>query len=114
MTSRHARSRRRLVCGCVVTTGKGHPSHHHAGPELLALLGPDLPPGALCKGRAPWWDADVPGESPDERRGRLRAAAAVCSRCPVLDPCRAASGDEHATGALWGGRLAGVLGGNGQ
>lgn len=83
--------------------GKGMPTP--PGPLVVALIGPELPPGALCKGRAPFWDADVPGETDAERTARLDAAREVCQRCPVREPCERAGAEGKAAAGMWGGVL---------
>lgn len=59
-----------------------------AARELDRLLGPGLP-GAACRGRAPEFDAEVSGETAQQRRDRHARAAAICTGCPVRDRCRA-------------------------
>lgn len=54
--------------------------------ELDRLLGPGLP-GAACRGRAPEFDDEVPGETVRARRVRFAAARSVCTTCPVLSRC---------------------------
>lgn len=53
-----------------------------------ADLGPALP-AASCRGRAPLFDLDLPGEKPAGRNTRHRLAARVCARCPELPTCHA-------------------------
>ena len=74
-------------------------------PVLAAFIGPELPAGALCAGRSPWWDADVPGETDAARKARLDAAQEICSVCPVRVPCAAAGREGAAASGMWGGVL---------
>ncbi len=56
---------------------------------LLAALGPaDGLAGAACTGRAPLFDADVEGETGEDREARHNRAQAVCAGCRVLEVCR--------------------------
>ncbi|WP_036534845.1 WhiB family transcriptional regulator [Nocardia cyriacigeorgica] len=73
--------------------------------ELAADLADERLVGAACVGRAPLFDAEVPGEDDDDRRYRLDAAARICESCPVLAEC---SGVARELGRLavgvWAGR----------
>lgn len=68
--------------------------------------------GAACRGLAPWFDADVPGESETGRADRQAAAARVCRRCPVRADCTivAAELGRSVTG-VWAGQVFGPAGG---
>ncbi|WKW97318.1 WhiB family transcriptional regulator [Rhodococcus aetherivorans] len=75
------------------------------GLDLIAgLVDPRLT-GARCAGRAPMFDAEVPGESAEDRAARLAAAAAICRGCPVVGPCRTAALEQDHPAGMWAGRL---------
>jgi hypothetical protein len=73
---------------------------------IEALLGPRLPHRPACAGRAPEFDDQLPGETPDDRDRRVRAAAAVCADCPARHACAVAATDlgREASG-VWAGQL---------
>lgn len=78
-------------------------------PESLAALlgtGPRLPGRPACLGRYPAFDADVDGESAEQRAERHERAIAVCWRCPVRDACATAASDlgRRALG-VWAGQV---------
>lgn len=80
-------------------------------PAIAALateLADDRLTGAACAGRAPLFDAEVPGEDDDDAAYRLAAAARVCRGCPVRDPCRTVAGElgGQAVG-VWAARTSG-------
>lgn len=93
-------------------------AHQHAdarrgsralAPAALAavLLGPALP-GAACRGRAPEFDVDLPGETDEQREQRHAKARAICARCPARRACAAAL--DNAPGdvtGVWAGRVVG-------
>lgn len=59
----------------------------HELPAVAALArGPRLD-GAACIGRAPLFDVDVHGESPDVRAARHAAARRICTTCPARNDC---------------------------
>ncbi|MDT2004555.1 hypothetical protein FXW78_07060 [Rhodococcus opacus] len=72
-------------------------------PLLEALVNPELE-GAGCAGRAPMFDDDVDGETPEERLARLGVAFSICRDCPVHAACDTAA-REHQSVGLWAGRL---------
>ena len=45
----------------------------------------------------------VEGESQTEHKAREQAAAAICSGCPVREPCRAVPTRGGARWGIWGG-----------
>lgn len=55
--------------------------------RLPELLGPDLP-GARCRGEAPYFDAQVPGENAKQRKQRITIAREICKHCPARTACR--------------------------
>ena len=60
---------------------------------------------AACAGRAPLFDAEVPGEDDDDRRQRLEAAARICQSCPVLAECNGVARElGRAAAGVWAGR----------
>ncbi len=74
---------------------------------LLAALGPtDGLAGAACTGRAPMFDADLDGETGEDREARHDGARGLCGDCRVLEVCRASldSLPPQMTG-IWAGRL---------
>jgi len=59
-----------------------------AADELLAALTSDAGlDGAACAGRAPLFDADIDGESSEQRDDRHATAQRICGTCSVLDAC---------------------------
>lgn len=56
---------------------------------LLAtvLTGAPTLPEAACRGMAPMFDAELPGETVDERESRLGLAVRTCRSCPELGAC---------------------------
>lgn len=62
---------------------------------------------AACRGRAPLFDADVPGETPDQRTDRVADAAALCAGCPARAACAQLATDApaHEVAGVWAGRL---------
>lgn len=84
-------------------------------PEALAGflldLGPDLGGVAACRGMAPTFDDEVPGETAAERVARHHEAVGVCTTCPVNRACAAA---RHQLGRDAGGVWAGHSSGGGH
>lgn len=59
-----------------------------AADELLAALASDVGlDGAACRGRAPLFDAEIDGESSDERDERHETTQRICRTCSVLNAC---------------------------
>ncbi len=55
---------------------------------LLAALAPaDGLTSAACAGRAPLFDADIDGESSEQRDERHETAQRICRTCSVLNAC---------------------------
>lgn len=54
----------------------------------MITMDPPALTDALCAGHWPWWDDHIDGESDEDRAERHAAAVRVCSRCPVIEPCR--------------------------
>jgi WhiB family redox-sensing transcriptional regulator len=84
----------------VSNTGGRPPS---TPPLIGGLVDPRLT-GAACRGRAPWFDDYVEGESIGARSERLAAAERICIGCPVRSACHTAAGEHQATG-VWAGRI---------
>jgi WhiB family redox-sensing transcriptional regulator len=71
---------------------------------LAALLGPDLGGRAACAGRAPMFDAELPGETAEQREVRHHRAIDICSTCNVRAACTAARTDLGRDAAgIWAG-----------
>lgn len=71
--------------------------------NLPELLGPDLP-GARCRGEAPYFDTQVPGETAQERRQRTAVAREICKHCPAHNACRSAiRGITGERSGIWAG-----------
>ncbi len=61
-------------------------------PTITALVADLADPrlsGAACRGLAPWFDAEVPGETETGRADRWAAAVRICRRCPAAADCAA-------------------------
>ena len=58
---------------------------------------------AACAGHShpEWWDGRIDGETPEQRRRRHQAAAAVCRTCPVAAQCWADRARSHGVHAGW-------------
>jgi len=78
-----------------------------AAEDLLAALTSDVGlDGAACAGRAPLFDADIDGESSDERDDRHETAQRICRSCSVLDACRSTIATlPPRTDGVWAGVL---------
>lgn len=73
--------------------------------KFLQLIAPvDLGGHAACAGQAPSFDAEVTGESQDEREARLHRVRTICGGCPVQTAC-------SALGLAFAGEVAGVWAG---
>ncbi len=74
---------------------------------LLAALAPvDGLIGAACAGRAPLFDADIDGESSDERDERHETALRICRTCSVLNACMSTIATlPPRTDGVWAGHL---------
>ncbi|WP_368410413.1 WhiB family transcriptional regulator [Corynebacterium sp.] len=63
--------------------------------------------GASCAGHSPLFDADIQGETKQQREARHHQARTICRHCPVLTQCTAVAGrlpQDHRQG-LWAGIL---------
>lgn len=72
--------------------------------HLAALLGPDLGGQAACAGLAPMHDAELPGETDEQRQARHHQAIAVCVTCTVQRACAVARAELGRDAAgVWAG-----------
>lgn len=72
---------------------------------LAAELADERLVGAACAGRAPLFDAELPGEDDNERRYRLAAAGRICQACPALVACNTVARELGRDAAgVWAGR----------
>ncbi|WP_168163724.1 WhiB family transcriptional regulator [Corynebacterium sp. HMSC077G01] len=63
--------------------------------------------GAACAGHSPLFDADIRGESKEQREARHHQARNLCRRCEVFTQCTATAGKlprDHRRN-LWAGIL---------
>lgn len=72
-------------------------------PDLLVSIIDDRLHGAACAKRAPAFDAEIDGESEQERSHRLTLAARICHGCQVRTACKQAALEQHEPLGLWGG-----------
>jgi len=74
---------------------------------LLAALAPaDGLTGAACAGRAPLFDADIDGESSEQRDDRHERARTICRTCSVLNACMSTIATlPRRTDGVWAGVL---------
>lgn len=71
-------------------------------PPVAALIDERLQ-GAACAKRAPAFDAEIDGESEQERSHRLALAARICHGCQVRTACKQAALEQGEPQGLWGG-----------
>lgn len=78
-----------------------------ATPTLLALpLGPQFVQRPACAGRAPLFDAQLEGETEQQRDARHARAIAVCQGCPARPECEAEVADrEPGYRGVWAARV---------
>ncbi len=81
--------------------------HLSAAEDLLAALTSDVGlDGAACAGRAPLFDADIDGETSDERDDRHETAQRICRTCSVLNACMSTIATlPPRTDGVWAGQL---------
>lgn len=79
-------------------------------PDLLTgLVDPRLS-GARCAGKHPLFDAEIDGETAEDRSDRLTWARQQCARCPVVSACRTAGLEQEHPLGVWAGRVHGQPG----
>lgn len=80
-------------------------SRKHPAAQLAAKVVDGRLFGAACVGRHALFDAEIPGETGEQRAARITIAAQICSTCRVRRPCRDVA-DELGTYAegVWAGR----------
>lgn len=79
-------------------------------PDPIAALIDDRLVGARCAGKSPWFDAEIDGETAEDRSDRLTWARQQCTRCPVTSACRTAAHEQEHPLGMWGGKVHGLPG----
>jgi hypothetical protein len=76
---------------------------------ITALIDPRLA-GARCAGKSPLFDAELDGETAEDRSERLSWARSQCTRCPVQGQCHIAAREQDHPLGVWAGKVHGLPG----